>query len=200
MGYETAKLDNLKDEAVKHLDALWRTANWFGENSLNVASLVTNVYDETFRSLNDNDFELNSKVRMFRLLRNMLFEDIHESSSEYLSDSSGNAYELFSSYELSNITVVPREVVIRAIRDLPIEIRLAMILLLFERFSYQEIADVIGVHRKTVRLITFKGYALIRMNCLEYLAQTKLPVNMLKALNRSYRGAIDDEIRGARQA
>jgi hypothetical protein len=178
MDQEMIGNNNIRDEALQHLDSLWQTAYWFTDNERDAETLVINTYLEASKFWDNSIFMKACKTQMFKVLLKILFGKIKLNFRLQLPDNIENLYESFPSDKILELKAISRDIVTKAIRGLPIEIRLIMILSIFEQFSYQEIAVIIGSHKKTVRNNIYHGYMLLRQDIVNSFAvgESKLAI------------------------
>ncbi|HBZ00671.1 MAG TPA: hypothetical protein DEO84_05030 [candidate division Zixibacteria bacterium] len=178
MDQELIGNNDLRDEALQHLDSLWQTAHWFTDNERDAETLVINTYLEASKVWDNSIFMKACKTQMFRVLMKILFGKIKLNFRLQLPDNIENMFESFPSDKFFEFKAISGDIVTKAIRRLPIEIRLIMVLSIFEKFSYQEIAEIIGSHRKTVRNNIYHGYMLLRQEIVNSLVvgESKLTI------------------------
>jgi RNA polymerase sigma factor (sigma-70 family) len=167
---ETIVNNRTRDEALLHLDALWQTTLWFVDNDHDAEEVVINAYLKASKIWDSPISKEARKTQMFMILMKTLFVKTRLNFREHLSDYFENKSDSFLSDELLEVEMIPKEEIIEAIKRLPVEIRLVMILSIFEKFSYQEIAEIIGVHKKAVRLNVYQGYLRLRRDLINSLA------------------------------
>jgi RNA polymerase sigma factor (sigma-70 family) len=159
---ETMVNNKTRDEALLHLDALWQTAFWFLDNVHDAEELIMSTYIEASKYWNDTFSNEVCKTQMFKNLIRILFGKTRLNFRLHLTDNLENKSDPFASDKFLELEIISKDVIIEAIKRLPVEIRLVMVLSIFEKFSYQEIAEIIGVHKKTVRLNVYQGYLRLR--------------------------------------
>jgi RNA polymerase sigma-70 factor, ECF subfamily len=170
MAQETIRKNDFRDEAILHLDALWHTALWFANDEHDAENMVTAAYVEASRNWNGFLSETNCKAWMFQVLIKILFRNNRSNYRTHLSENSDDFYEPFPPDNIPDIKTIPGDVVNDAIRNLPSEIRLVIVLSNIEKFTYREIGDIIGVRRSIVRLTMYRGYVLIQRDLFKYVA------------------------------
>jgi hypothetical protein len=164
MDQEMIGNSNIRDEALQHLDALWQTAHWFTDNERDAETLVINTYLEASKFWGNSIFMKACKTQMFRVLIKILFKRIKLNFRLQSPDNIEIMFASFPSDKFLEFKTISGDIVTKAIRNLPLEIRLIMVLSLFEKFSYQEISEIIGSHKKTVRNNIYHGYMLLRQD------------------------------------
>jgi RNA polymerase sigma factor (sigma-70 family) len=162
--------NDLRDKALLHLDALWQTSLWFAANDHDAEDVIMSTYVEASKLWDEPVSEEASKTQMFRILMKMLFGKARLNFRAHLPESFENMSNSSLSGKISEFETIPKDVIIRAIKNLPVEIRLVMVLSIFEKFSYQNIAEIIGVHKRSVRLSIYQGYMLLRRDLINSFA------------------------------
>jgi RNA polymerase sigma factor (sigma-70 family) len=159
-----------RDEALLHLDSLWQTTLWFADNDHDAEDLVMNTYVEASKIWDSPISKEARRTQMFIVLMKILFGKTRLNFRLHLSDNLENKSDSLASDRFLELEIIPKDVIIGAIKRLPIEIRLVMVLSIFEKFSYREIAEIIGVHKKTVRLNIYQGYLRLRSDIISSFA------------------------------
>jgi len=140
---------NLWDEALKRLNALWQIALWFAKNQREAESLIWAAYIEASRFRDQTTSRLNIRLQMFKALAGVLARDFRPNDHSPLITDFDNLFEPHQFDSISAISSIPPIVINSAIRSLPAEIRLVIVLASFEKLSYLEIAEIVGNDRKT---------------------------------------------------
>jgi RNA polymerase sigma-70 factor (ECF subfamily) len=163
-----------EEEALQHLDALYRTALRLTRNPADAEDLVQETYLRAFRFR--DRFVANSNLRawLFKILSNASISRFrrtsHESADTSLDDMpeadlytravADGGLGVSAEDELLN-TVLDVDVR-RALEELPEPFRLAVLLSDVEGFSYREIADMLDVPLGTVMSRLFRGRRMLR--------------------------------------
>lgn len=169
-----------EEEALEHLDALYRMALRLTRNPADAEDLVQETYLRAFRFRDRFIAGSNLRAWLFKILSNAAisrFRHIsHETADTSLdrmeefdlysqTDAGGGPEESAESEALSGILDVD---VRRALEDLPEPFRLAVLLSDLEGFSYREIADMLEVPLGTVMSRLFRGRRMLRKQLAEY--------------------------------
>lgn len=170
-----------EDEALEHIDALYRTALRLTRNAADAEDLVQETYLRAFRFRDRFLAGSNLRAWLFKILSNTAISRFrhtsHESSDTSLDEmgdfdlydqavmSGGSIGESAEQEALSQILDVD---VRRALEDLPDPFRLAVVLSDVEGFSYKEIADMLEVPLGTVMSRLFRGRRILRNQLQEY--------------------------------
>ncbi|ACZ38677.1 sigma-70 family RNA polymerase sigma factor [Sphaerobacter thermophilus] len=154
----------LQEEALSHIDALYRTAYRMTGNAMDAEDLVQETYLRAFRSLHQFRPGTNLRAWLFKILTNAFINDYRKRSRRPRSTSLDNVedYYLYSHLIDSGIQPastrpedevlanIPDEAVIAALESLPDEFRQVVLLADVEGFSYREIADIMSTPVGTV--------------------------------------------------
>jgi RNA polymerase sigma-70 factor (ECF subfamily) len=148
-----ATLDSFKETALPHLDTLYQTALWLAKDKEKAEDLVMDVYFTAFRlwqgSVSPNN---NSKAELFKIMIRLYFNGFSRNPYQNHQPHNGNGNdEFFDDNQIS-----------RAFASLPIDIRMMMTMLLTGKFTYAEIADIVGIRRKTVELMIYRGHKMLQ--------------------------------------
>jgi RNA polymerase sigma-70 factor (ECF subfamily) len=177
-GAETGFTD---EEALEHIDALYRTALRLTRNPADAEDLVQETYLRAFRFRDRFLAGSNLRAWLFKILSNAAISRFrhlsHETGDRSLDemgefdlhahsvDGGGALRESAEEEALSQILDVD---VRRALEELPEQFRLALLLSDVEGFSYKEIADVLDVPLGTVMSRLFRGRRMLRAKLEEY--------------------------------
>ena len=197
MAQTTVWKNEFGEEALLYLDAVYHTALWLNENGRDTQDLVLDTYNEASRIQAGSPSKADCKIRIFKILMKELFGDARLSFRERLTDNLEDRYDSSPPVDISRIENIPCHIVAEAIKDLPIENRLVIILSNLQIFTYAEIAEIFDIHREDVRLKIYHGYNQIRRDLFDYVASTniRLPVKIDRAIRRR-KGIDNDKIRG----
>ncbi len=162
--------DEFEAEALRHLDALYRTALRMTRSEADAEDLVQETYIRAFRFRDQFTLGTNMKAWLFRILTNTFINTYRRKSAQpEVTDLEG--VDEFSLYrrmaddraassspdpeaELLN-SVVDTEVT-NALEELPEKFR-TTVLLDVEGFSYKEIAEMLGIPIGTVMSRLHRG-------------------------------------------
>ena len=162
--------DEFESEALRHLDALYRTALRMTRSEADAEDLVQETYIRAFRFREQFTLGTNMKAWLFRILTNTFIntyrrkaaqpevtdlEGVDESSLyRRMADDRAASTSPDPETELLN-SVVDTEVT-DALEELPEKFRTA-VLLDVEGFSYKEIAEMLGIPIGTVMSRLHRG-------------------------------------------
>ncbi|HET9014104.1 MAG TPA: sigma-70 family RNA polymerase sigma factor [Thermomicrobiaceae bacterium] len=156
--------DGLRDEALIHIDALYRTAVRMTGNPMDAEDLVQETYLRAFRSLSQFRAGTNLRAWLFKILTNAFINDYRKRSRRPRSTSLDNVEDYYLYTHLIDSGIQPTasrpedevlasitdESVVQALGALPEEFLQVVLLADVEGFAYREIADIMGIPIGTV--------------------------------------------------
>ncbi len=155
-----------------HLDALYRTALRLTGRPQDAEDLVQETYLRAWRSLHTYRPGTNPKAWLFRILHNARI-DLYRASTRSVQtvdeiEGQDPAFVVNETPESVVLAGVMDGEVRQALMDLPEVFRASLILADLEGFSYQEIADILGIPRGTVMSRLFRGRRAMRKALARY--------------------------------
>ncbi len=174
MTQNMAKREDFETQALPQLESLNRTAQYVLDNESDAHDLVQETFLRAYRSWRDCKFSPNCRVWLFKTMANALINKY--GSSRSLSVARDSACEIDEHFAYSRprnqrpvndsnhdpCSMISVDDVNRAVRSLPDDCRLIVVLSLLQGFSYREIADIAGVTSDTVRSTLLRGRTLMR--------------------------------------
>ena len=176
MGHPEQATAAFEQDALQHMDALYRTALRMSRHREDAEDLVQETYLRAFRFFDRFTPGTNLKAWLFKILTNIFINRYRKLSREpdidYLGDDEefylyqkargpGSA-PLSQSAEDAALSQLGRARIIEAIESLPEPYRLAVILVDVEGFSYKEIAEITGVKAGTVMSRIARGRKMLQ--------------------------------------
>jgi RNA polymerase sigma-70 factor, ECF subfamily len=163
-----------EEEAVPHLDALYRTARRLTRNDQAAEDLVQDALERAYTHYDRFQPGTNMRAWLFRILSNLAISQYRRRSAapaiESLDD--GEEFSLYdqlleggdtgSDVEARVLDLLGEESIRSAIEALPIEFRMVVLLADVEGFTYKEIAEILGIPRGTVMSRLFRGRRLLQ--------------------------------------
>lgn len=154
----------LQEEALTHIDALYRTAVRMSGNPTDAEDLVQETYLRAFRSLNQFRAGTNLRAWLFKILTNAFINDYRKRSRRPRSTSLDNVEDYYLYAHLIDSGIQPSisrpedevlagitdEAVISALEALPTDFRQVVLLADVEGFAYREIAEILSIPVGTV--------------------------------------------------
>jgi RNA polymerase sigma-70 factor, ECF subfamily len=166
-----------EQEALKHLDALYRTALRMTRNPQDAEDLVQETYLRAYRFFDQFQPGTNLRAWLFKILTNSYINTYRKASAEPRNTSLEDTEEFSLYHQMARemqtgslgwdveAQVLDRfaEADIReAIEKLPEAFRLTVLLADVEGFSYKDIAEITGVSKGTVMSRLFRGRRLLQ--------------------------------------
>ncbi|MBI2954866.1 MAG: sigma-70 family RNA polymerase sigma factor [Chloroflexi bacterium] len=171
-----------EEEALSHLDALYRTALRMTRQPQDAEDVVQETYVKAFRFADKFRPGTNLRAWLFKILTNTFLNQYHKAANEpkassldeseeyYLynqlaSDQGGKLSESAEDQALSRFIDVD---VKHALDEVPEQFRLAVLLHEVEGFNYREIAEITGVPIGTVMSRLSRGRKLLQRSLWHY--------------------------------
>lgn len=168
-----------EEEALPHLDALYRTARRLTRNDQAAEDLVQDALERAYTHYDRFQPGTNMRAWLFRILSNLAISQYRRKSAapaiESLDD--GEEFSLYdqlleggdtgSDVEARVLDLLGEESIRSAIEALPIEFRMVVLLADVEGFAYKEIAEILGIPRGTVMSRLFRGRRLLQRSLWE---------------------------------
>ena len=179
---EPAQAADFHEEALPHMDAVFRFALRLAGTRDRAEDLVQETFLRAFRSWDKYTPGTQCKSWLFTICRNVFLRQRErgqrhdEIVSENVDRSSG-PFEVVNPVWVKAVKADPEgeffdsivdEVVLQRIQDLPEEYRTAVILSDLEGLSYQEIAEMTEVPVGTVKSRLFRGRRLLQVSLYDY--------------------------------
>ncbi len=177
---EQARGWDFEAAAMPFVDSLYNTAFRMTRNAEDAEDLVQEAYFKAYKYYDKFQEGTNFRAWLFKILKNTFinsyrkkqsippqsdFADIEESFESQLSDQVGRKIKSPEQELLENVL---DEDVQRAVDQLPVDYRMAVVLADLEGFSYKEIAEILDVPVGTVMSRLYRGRKLMEEAMLEY--------------------------------
>jgi RNA polymerase sigma-70 factor (ECF subfamily) len=176
---EDRKKQRFEKEALIHLDSLFRTALRMTKNEGDADDLVQETYLKAYRFWDKFEEGSNCRAWLFKIMTNIFinnyrakawtpqtidFEDVDDDflfgQLSALGPSDDPEKHFFNKVFDDDVKA--------AIEELPDDFRLVVILSFLEGFSYQEIADIVGLNIGTVKSRLHRGRKLLQRSLWGY--------------------------------
>jgi RNA polymerase sigma-70 factor, ECF subfamily len=147
--------DSFEDLAMPLFDQLYNFARWLTQNREEAEDLVQETYAKALKGFSSFQLGTNFRAWMYRILRNTFLTSrtgLRAASTVSL-DSEEDGPDLAVESETPEtilLRVSDSQLVQRAIDDLPVHYREALLLCDVEEMSYQEIAETLSIPIGTV--------------------------------------------------
>src|SRR5580700_11394252 len=153
--HDGPQLGGFEELAMPLFDSLYNFARWLAQNSNDAEDLVQEAYLKALRSFALFQPGTNFRAWMFQILRNTFLSSRSklERRMTVAMDSEEEGPELAVERETPETILMNRsnsQLVQRAIDDLPVHYREALLLCEVEEMSYQEIAEILLIPIGTV--------------------------------------------------
>jgi RNA polymerase sigma-70 factor (ECF subfamily) len=176
---ELKKRKTFEDEALPHMDALYRTALRMTRNESDAEDLVQETYVKAYRFWERFEPGSNCRAWLFKIMTNIFINEYRSKSRSPLAVNVDELDDNFLYGQLATDKTVENpeqrffakildDDVKRAIENLPNDFRLVVILSFLEGFSYQEIADIMDLQLGTVKSRLHRGRKLLQKALLDY--------------------------------
>ena len=148
-------LAGFEELAMPLFDSLYNFARWLAQNSTDAEDLVQETYLKALRSFASFQYGTNFRAWMFQILRNTFLSSRTKLDRRMTvaMDSEEDGPELAVDTKTPETILLNRSnshLVQRAIDDLPVHYREALLLCEVEEMSYQEITEVLSIPIGTV--------------------------------------------------
>ena len=157
---------NFEDLAMPLFDQLYNFAHWLTQNKTEAEDLVQETFTKALRGFSSFQAGTNFRAWMYRILRN-----------SFLSSRTGLkatvAFDDESDYDISShpdsatpesllLAQANRDMVRRALDELPVHFREILLLCEVEEMSYQEISETLSIPTGTVMSRLFRARKALR--------------------------------------
>jgi len=169
-------------EALVHTDAVYRMALRMTKNRADAEDLVQETFLKAYRFWDSFEKGSNCRAWLFKILTNLFITSYHKKAKEkqqfayddvesyylYNQMEAGNDKQLLSDPEHMLFNQLLDDDVRKAIEELPEDFRMVVVLSFVEGFSYQEIADIVGIQLGTVKSRLHRGRKLLQKSLWQY--------------------------------
>jgi RNA polymerase sigma-70 factor, ECF subfamily len=154
---DTDRHESFAEEAIGHLDTLYRGALRLTRDPAQAEDLVQDTYVRALRYQNSYQVGTNMKAWLFAIMRNLFWDRFKGGRPEDVSLDGDGEFALYDT--LSDPTAVPEsdvldriaaDEVVKAVEQLPELHREVVLMVDVEGFSYKDAAEVLGVPIGTV--------------------------------------------------
>ena len=170
----TGKKDLFEEQALPQLEDIYHTASYMLDDQFAVRDLVRASFVKAYRLWYDCSNNANCRVWLFKSMTNIL-RNKYWSYPGFVITPNGHGktagYQAYSQWALryesdkpyqAFFSRISEDKVKQAIKSLPRDIRLLVVLSLLEEFSYQEIVEIADIKLETVKSGLFQGRKLIQ--------------------------------------
>jgi len=176
---ETRKGSEFADEAINHLDSLYRGALRLTRNPEQAQDLVQDTYVRALRYQHSFEAGTNMKAWLFAIMRNLFwdrFKNLHKDDVSLDDVGDFPLYDkLKDSAEIPEAEVLDKLAageVVRAIEQLPPLHREVVLLVDVEGFAYKDAAQVLGIPIGTVMSRLHRARQQLQKTLFDYAAES----------------------------
>jgi len=176
----TEKRMNFEAQILPQLEDLYRTALYLAGNEAGAQELVQESFARAYHSWHKYQFCHNRRVWLFGIMVNALLNRHRLSASPSEVESNADDVKDYSARSLSgdlpavedsghvHFSWISGDDVKKAVRNLPFNFRLVVVLSLQGGFSYQEIADIAGITLETAKSRLHQGRKLLQRELFDH--------------------------------
>lgn len=167
---------NFEEYSFPHLEDIYHTAMYLLDNESDAQDLVRESFVKAHEAWQEGRLDPGCRIWLFRIMVNVLIKKYWLSpnpSFAIIDTDEVDGYLMYSRWAKQQSTdntgqvpfsTISKDDIKKAIRDLPDNIRLIVVLSLLENFSYREIADIAGIDLDTVKSRLNQGRKLMQKN------------------------------------
>lgn len=174
-----AKRRAFEQEALPHMEALYRTALRMTRNQGDAEDLVQEAMTKAYRYWDRFQLGTNCRAWLFKIMTNIFINNYRSKSRSPVSVDVDDIDDNFLYGQLANLgpeTNPEKDLfakifdndVKKAIEGLPDDFRMVVVLSFLEDFSYQEIADILDLQLGTVKSRLHRGRKLLQKQLYDY--------------------------------
>ena len=176
---ELNKRKAFEEEALPHMDALYRTALRMTKNEIDAEDLVQEAFVKAYRFWDKFELGSNCRAWLFKIMTNIFINEYRSKSRSPVSVNVDDIDDnfLYGQLAAGGIDQNPERTLFnkifdddvkKAIEGLPDDFRLVVVLSFLEGFSYQEIADIADLQLGTVKSRLHRGRKLLQKELYDY--------------------------------
>ena len=173
------KRRSFEREAVPHMDALLRTALRMTKSETDAEDLVQETFVKAYRFWDRFELGSNARAWLFKIMTNIFINEYRSRSRAPISVSVDEENDNFVYGQVASLTSQENpeteflnklldDDVRRAIDTLPEDFREVVVLSFLEDYSYQEIAEIVGLQLGTVKSRIHRGRKLLQKELHDY--------------------------------
>lgn len=176
----------LQEEALTHIDSLYRTAVRMSGNPADAEDLVQETYLRAFRSLHQFRLGTNLRAWLFKILTNAFINEYRKRTRRPRSTSLDNVEDYYlynhlidsgiqpaiSRPEDEVLASIPDTAILKALDELPEPFRDVVLLTDVEGFAYREVAEILSIPVGTVMSRLHRARRRLQRSLLEACATT----------------------------
>lgn len=172
----------------RHIDALYRSALRLTRKPEDAEDLVQETYLRAYRYRNRFKPGTNEKAWLFTIMTNVFRNRLRQRHApEDPIDAPGTDFSIYDQLRREGMPVhlmSPEEIIVergfgdevkRALEGLPVPMRMVVVLVDVEDFSYKEVASILGIKIGTVMSRLHRGRQALQKKLWEYSGRPKAP-------------------------
>jgi RNA polymerase sigma-70 factor (ECF subfamily) len=172
----------------RHVDALYRSALRLTRKPEDAEDLVQETYLRAYRYRNRFKPGTNEKAWLFTIMTNVFRNRLRQRHApEDPIDAPGTDFSIYDQLRREGMPVhlmSPEEIIVdrgfgdevkRALEELPVQMRMVVVLVDVEDFSYKEVASILGIKIGTVMSRLHRGRQALQKKLWEYSGRPKAP-------------------------
>jgi RNA polymerase sigma-70 factor, ECF subfamily len=172
----------------RHLDALYRSALRLTRKPEDAEDLVQETYLRAYRYRNRFKPGTNEKAWLFTIMTNVFRNKLRKRPApEDSIDQPGTDFDIYDQMRRDGMPVhlmSPEEIIVdrgfgdevkHALEELPVPMRMVVVLVDVEDFSYKEVASILGIKIGTVMSRLHRGRQALQKKLWEYSGRPKAP-------------------------
>ena len=179
------KKQRFANEAMPHMDTLFRGAFYLTKREAEAEDLVQETYLKAFKSFESFKPGTNCKAWLYRIMTNTFLNSKRKSKRVdlFVDNNAPGDYEAYVN-DPSTLAKMDPEAsflgrtlspkVKSALESLPPDFRAAVVLCDLQEFSYKEVADILGCPTGTVMSRIYRGRNLLKKKLVEHAMETGL--------------------------
>lgn len=171
-----------EQEALPHMEALYRTALRMTRNQGDAEDLVQEAMIKAYRNWDRFQSGTNCRAWLFRIMTNIFINDYRSKSRSPISVDIDDIDDNFLYGQLSSLgsgsnpeehlfAKILDDDVRKAIEQMPDDFKMVVVLSFLEGFSYQEIADILDLQLGTVKSRLHRGRKFLQKQLYDYAIQ-----------------------------
>jgi len=168
-----------ENEALPHMNALYRTALRMVKNQSDAEDLVQEAFAKAYRFWDKFEPGSNCRAWLFKIMTNIFINDYRSKSRSPVSVNVDEIddYYLYKQMDSLEQDGNPEQVLFskifdddvkKAIEELPDDFKMVVVLSFLEGFSYQEIAEITDLQLGTVKSRLHRGRKLLQKKLYDY--------------------------------
>lgn len=174
-----ARRQAFEQEAIPHMETLYRTALRMTKNQTDADDLVQEAMTKAYRHWDGFQPGTNCRAWLFRIMTNVFINDYRSKSRSPVSVDVDDIDDNFLYGQLASLghennpeqqlfAKIFDSDVRKAIQELPDDFKMVVVLSFLEGFSYQEIADILDLQLGTVKSRLHRGRKLLQKQLYDY--------------------------------